>query len=49
VLNDPDLNALVVATPDFAHRDVGVAGAERGVYLLIEKPLAITLSDAYEI
>jgi predicted dehydrogenase len=49
MLNDADLDALVVATPDFAHRDVAVAGARRGLHLLIEKPLATTLEDAYEI
>lgn len=46
---DLDLDAVVVATPDFAHRDAAVAAAEAGLHLLIEKPLATTLEDAQAI
>jgi predicted dehydrogenase len=42
---DPD--AIIVATPDFAHRDAVVAAATAGKHLLIEKPLATSLDDAY--
>ncbi|TDO56746.1 putative dehydrogenase [Kribbella sp. VKM Ac-2571] len=41
---DPD--AVIVATPDFAHRQVAVDLAEAGKHLLIEKPVATTLDDA---
>ncbi|MBM9469032.1 Gfo/Idh/MocA family protein [Nakamurella leprariae] len=41
-----ELDALVVATPDFAHRDVAVDAAQAGLHLLIEKPLATTTDDA---
>jgi predicted dehydrogenase len=41
---DPD--AVIVATPDFAHRRVAVEVAEAGKHLLIEKPVATTLDDA---
>ena len=41
---DPD--AVIVATPDFAHREVAVDVAEAGKHLLIEKPVATTLDDA---
>jgi predicted dehydrogenase len=44
---DPD--AVIVATPDFAHRDVAVAVATSGKHLLIEKPLAMTVAEAHEI
>jgi predicted dehydrogenase len=44
-----DLDAVIVATPDFAHRDAAVAVANAGKHLLVEKPLAMNLSDAYEI
>lgn len=44
---DPD--AVIVATPDFAHRDAAVATAVAGKHLLIEKPLATSLDDAYAI
>jgi predicted dehydrogenase len=44
---DPD--AVIVATPDFAHRQVAVDVAEAGKHLLIEKPVATTLDDAHAI
>jgi predicted dehydrogenase len=40
------LDAVVIATPDFAHRDAAVAAAEAGLSLMIEKPLATTVADA---
>jgi predicted dehydrogenase len=43
------LTAVVIATPDFAHRDAAVAAAEAGLDLLIEKPLATTSAEAEEI
>lgn len=49
LLSQFDLDAVVVATPDFAHRDAAVAVANAGKHLLIEKPLAMTVGEAYEI
>ena len=46
---DPDIQAVSVATPDFAHRDVCVALAQAGKHLLIEKPLATSVADAQAI
>jgi predicted dehydrogenase len=42
----PELTAAVIATPDFAHREVAVACAQQGLDLLVEKPLATTVADA---
>ncbi|MHC4718550.1 MAG: Gfo/Idh/MocA family protein [Planctomycetota bacterium] len=39
-------DAVVIATPDFAHREGAVAAAEAGCHLMIEKPLAMTGEDA---
>jgi predicted dehydrogenase len=44
---DPD--AVIVATPDFAHRQIAVDVAEAGKHLLIEKPVATNLDDAHAI
>ena len=49
LLSQHDLDAVIVATPDFAHRDAAVAAATAGKHLLVEKPLAMNLDDAYEI
>lgn len=46
LLNELDPDAVIVATPDFAHREVAVDVAGAGKHLLIEKPLATTLADA---
>ncbi|WP_435130084.1 Gfo/Idh/MocA family protein [Actinacidiphila sp. bgisy144] len=39
------LDAVIVATPDFAHREVAVDAARSGAHLLLEKPLAMTAED----
>lgn len=43
---DPEIAAVSVATPDFAHREVCEALLEAGKHLLIEKPLATSSADA---
>src|ERR671931_292165 len=40
------LDAVVVATPEPAHREVAVAALEQGLHVLCEKPLAASLADA---
>lgn len=42
----PELNAVVIATPDFAHREAAVLSARAGLDLMIEKPLATEVDDA---
>jgi predicted dehydrogenase len=39
------LDAAVVATPDFAHREATIACLESGLHVLCEKPLATTAAD----
>lgn len=43
------LDAVVVATPDFAHEEPAVAALEAGLDLLVEKPLATTSEAAQRI
>jgi predicted dehydrogenase len=43
---DPGIDAVAVATPDFAHRDPVVAAAKAGKHVHSEKPLATTREDA---
>ncbi|MGW8378893.1 Gfo/Idh/MocA family oxidoreductase [Streptomyces sp. ODS28] len=45
MLGAEDLDAVIVATPDFAHRDAAVDAARAGLHLLVEKPLATTAED----
>lgn len=46
LLADDAVQVVVVATPDFAHREPAVAAARAGRHVLIEKPLATTAADA---
>jgi predicted dehydrogenase len=46
LLKDPEVQAVSVCTPDFAHRDPVVAALDAGKHVLVEKPLATTTSDA---
>ncbi len=46
LLADPDLSAVSVTAPNFLHREIGVAVAEAGKHLWIEKPVGLTADDA---
>ena len=46
LLARPDIAAVSIATPDFAHREIAVAAAQAGKHILVEKPLATTVEDA---
>ncbi len=46
---DPATDALIVATPNFTHLDVMQKVVGSGKALLIEKPIATTVPDAYEV
>ena len=40
-----DIDAVLVATPDWTHRDVDIAVLEMGKHLYAEKPLALNIAD----
>jgi predicted dehydrogenase len=46
MMKDPGIDAVAVATPDFAHRGPVVAAAKAGKHVHSEKPLATTREDA---
>jgi len=45
VVQDRSIEAVSVATPDFAHAEIAVALARAGKHLLVEKPLATTVAE----
>jgi predicted dehydrogenase len=46
VLADPDLDAVSVTAPNSLHREIGMAIAEAGRHLWIEKPVGLFAADA---
>ncbi|MFJ4681908.1 Gfo/Idh/MocA family protein [Streptomyces sp. NPDC088789] len=46
VVADPRVHAVSVTAPNFLHREIGVAVAEAGKHLWIEKPVGLTAEDA---
>jgi predicted dehydrogenase len=47
--NDPDVEGLIIATPNYTHLDVLKVAVKSGKHILLEKPMATTVQDAYEI
>ena len=49
VLDDPAIDAVVVATPPRTHHPIVKAALHAGKHVLVEKPLATTAADAREL
>ena len=47
--DDPAVDGLIIATPNYTHIDVVRRAAESGKHIFLEKPMATTIPDAYEI
>ncbi|MEU1032915.1 Gfo/Idh/MocA family oxidoreductase [Streptomyces mirabilis] len=46
VAADPRVQAVSIAAPNFLHREIGLAMAEAGKHIWIEKPVGLTAEDA---
>ncbi|MFG3203703.1 Gfo/Idh/MocA family protein [Streptomyces sp. NPDC048192] len=46
VAADPRVHAVSITAPNFLHREIGVAMAESGKHIWIEKPVGLTAGDA---
>lgn len=49
MFREASLDAVIVATPNYLHRRHAVAAAEAGLHVLVEKPLAVTRDEAWDI
>jgi myo-inositol 2-dehydrogenase / D-chiro-inositol 1-dehydrogenase len=47
--SDPAVDGLIVSTPNYTHLDVVRVAAASGKHILLEKPMATTICDAYAI
>jgi predicted dehydrogenase len=44
-----DIDLLVVATPNSSHAEIALAGIERGLHVVIDKPMAVTADEAQRV
>lgn len=49
LLANPEIAAVSIATPDFAHTEIVLAAIAAGKHVLVEKPLAATAEECQEI
>jgi len=45
---DPDLDAVIIATPNFTHKDMAIAAARNGKHIMCEKPLGLSGDEVHE-
>lgn len=45
---DPDVDAVIIATPNFTHRPIALAAARHGKHVMCEKPLGLNSGEVRE-
>src|SRR6187455_3030161 len=48
IVTRDDVDAIIIATPNFLHPDIAITAARAGKHVLCEKPLALNADDARE-
>ncbi len=45
ICRDPDIDAVIIATPNFTHLSIAVEAAKNGKHIMCEKPLGLTAGE----
>ncbi|MCC3144696.1 Gfo/Idh/MocA family oxidoreductase [Halanaerobium sp. Z-7514] len=48
LINDPEVNAVYIATPPSSHKKYALMAAEAGLPIYVEKPMALNFAEAQE-
>ncbi|MEM1611431.1 MAG: Gfo/Idh/MocA family oxidoreductase [Sulfolobales archaeon] len=49
IAGSKEIDAVIIATPDYTHKEIAVECARNGKHIYLEKPIALRLRDAREI
>ncbi len=49
IFTDPEIDAVVIATPVSTHFDLAVAALQAGKHVMLEKPMALTTQQAHQL
>jgi predicted dehydrogenase len=49
IVDDPSIDCIAIATPDFAHTEYAVAALNSGKHVILEKPMAMKTSECKKI
>lgn len=48
IVTRDDVNAVIIATPNYTHAEIAIAAANAGKHILCEKPLAMTMGETWK-